>query len=281
MMSSKKSKLKVQTDLPLTPWETAQKRRQQSKHSLGGFFKKQRIGDKLPSLVAQRKKRLRKVLIKNLLFFSMLLLVALYFILPISKVKSIKVLAYNQHSAKQIVKLSGIKPQQLQIGVFLRQKQIQAKIKDQAPEIKKVSFAYSAQQVKLKVIEKRNLGYVSKGNLFYRIETNGKISKINHRNPVSDVPIYFNFNKSLLRRQITQQIEALSPKIMQAISEIHASPTKSDPQRVHLYMNDGNQVLATIKTLAAKMQYYPQFKSNSSQKIMIDLQVGAYSYPLQ
>ncbi len=281
MMSSKKNKMKVQTDLPLTPWETAQRKRQQQKHPHLSFFKKQRIGDKLPSLVAQRRKRLRKALIENLLVFGMLLLAALYFILPISKVKSIEVSSDNQHTAKQIIKLSGIKPQQLQIGVLLRQNQIQAKIKNQASEIKKVSFSYSTKQVKLKIIEKRNLGYVSKNNLFYRIETNGKISKISHQNPVSDVPIYFNFKKRLLCRQITQQIEALSPKIVRAISEIHAAPTKNDPQRVHLYMNDGNQVLATIKTLAAKMRYYPQFKASSSQKIMIDLQVGAYSYPLQ
>ncbi|WP_281164893.1 cell division protein FtsQ/DivIB [Liquorilactobacillus sicerae] len=280
-MSSKKNKMKVQTDLPLTPWETAQRKRQQQKHPHLSFFKKQRIGDKLPSLVAQRRKRLRKALIENLLVFGMLLLAALYFILPISKVKSIEVSSDNQHTAKQIIKLSGIKPQQLQIGVLLRQNQIQAKIKNQASEIKKVSFSYSTKQVKLKIIEKRNLGYVSKNNLFYRIETNGKISKISHQNPVSDVPIYFNFKKRLLCRQITQQIEALSPKIVRAISEIHAAPTKNDPQRVHLYMNDGNQVLATIKTLAAKMRYYPQFKASSSQKIMIDLQVGAYSYPLQ
>jgi cell division protein FtsQ len=45
-------------------------------------------------------------------------------------------------------------------------------------------------------------------------------------------------------------------------------------------MNDGNQVLATTTSFARKMKYYPEIKAQTSGKVMIDLQVGAFSYQL-
>lgn len=44
-------------------------------------------------------------------------------------------------------------------------------------------------------------------------------------------------------------------------------------------MNDGNQVIASIDTFAEKMQYYPSIVSKMNYTGVVDLEVGAYSYP--
>ncbi|KLD61000.1 cell division protein FtsQ, partial [Lactiplantibacillus plantarum] len=65
------------------------------------------------------------------------------------------------------------------------------------------------------------------------------------------------------------------------ISEIKFAPNKANPERVHLYMNDGNEVYATISTFASKMAYYPGIVAKMKTKGVINLEVGAYSYPFK
>lgn len=280
-MKIRGKKLTAKKELPLTPWEEAQKKRQRKKHFYFWKANQYRIGNKLPNLMAQRKRRLKRKIIRNFLFFGFWLLVALYFIFPISKVASVKVEYHDSYIGDQIVDLSQIKPQSLLISVFFDQHRIEQRIKKQAPEIKKVDFVYTNQKIKLEVKESKNLGYVSKNNLFYRVGLNGKVSKIAHKQPDNNVPLYFGFSKTSVKRKMAEQLNQLPFKIVKAISEIHFAPTKSDPERILLYMNDGNQVIATLATFANKMKYYPQIKAQSDQKIRIDFQVGAYSYPLK
>jgi hypothetical protein len=44
-------------------------------------------------------------------------------------------------------------------------------------------------------------------------------------------------------------------------------------------MNDGNQVIAKSITLKKKMKYYPNISANMDSPGIVDLEVGAFSYP--
>ena len=44
-------------------------------------------------------------------------------------------------------------------------------------------------------------------------------------------------------------------------------------------MNDGNEVYAVLNTFAKKMKYYPEISASMKKRGIVDLQVGAYSYP--
>ena len=44
---------------------------------------------------------------------------------------------------------------------------------------------------------------------------------------------------------------------------------------VHVYMNDGNEVIAQISTFSRKINYYPQYTAKMKFKGIIDLEVGA------
>ena len=66
--------------------------------------------------------------------------------------------------------------------------------------------------------------------------------------------------------------------IRQSISEVSYSPTKLNPDRLKLIMNDGNTVLVRADTLGEKMKYYPSIVSKMKGNGIIDLQYGAYSY---
>ncbi|AUJ32344.1 MAG: cell division protein FtsQ/DivIB [Liquorilactobacillus nagelii] len=281
MAGKKKNKQIIKTSVPLTPWEKAQiERKQQNSRKRFDFLHKKRIGNKLPELVALHHKRLKRALILNLLGFTILLLGSLYFISPYSKITEVDVLGLSPKLEKQVIKFSGLKSGDYVVGAFLKQKKLEKQLRKKMPEVKQVNFSITGRNVQFKLIFNRNLGYVEKNNQFYRLGLNGKISHLAHSSPQGNTPLYVGFADQNLLKTTVQQVQLLSPKIVRAISEIHAEPTKTDQQKLHLYMNDGNQVLATTTSFARKMKYYPEIKAQTSGKVMIDLQVGAFSYQL-
>ena len=46
--------------------------------------------------------------------------------------------------------------------------------------------------------------------------------------------------------EMTKQFDKLPAKVKKGIAEVHLEPTKADPGKIKLYMNDGNQVIASI-----------------------------------
>ena len=74
------------------------------------------------------------------------------------------------------------------------------------------------------------------------------------------------------------QLGKLKPAIRNGISSVSYQPTKDYPDRVIIYMRDGNTVYGDLNTIGNKMEYYPAISASMKNKGIIDLQVGAYSY---
>mgnify|MGYP001068670882 FL=1 len=92
-------------------------------------------------------------------------------------------------------------------------------------------------------------------------------------------PVFYNFkDKAKLKLAVTK-IQELPTELKKSVSEIHYDPSKVNPDRIKLYMNDGNEVIADLSTLTKKMKYYPQIATKMEQKGIVDLEVGAFSYP--
>lgn len=70
----------------------------------------------------------------------------------------------------------------------------------------------------------------------------------------------------------------LSPDLLQMISQIEPAPTKSNPELLKMYMNDGFEVRIDIPKIASKMKYYPSIiaQLNQNKKGVIHLEIGGY-----
>src|SRR5699024_7229165 len=97
-------------------------------------------------------------------------------------------------------------------------------------------------------------------------------------NPKGNYPIFYNFKNKTRLLEMTKQFNKLPAKVKKGIAEIHLEPTKDEPGKIKLYMNDDNQVIASIDTFDEKMQYYPSIVSKMNYTGVVDLEVGAYSY---
>lgn len=275
----KKNKAK-RSSAPLTPWEQEQQRRQER---LRAEKKKTEIRpeyDKnLPKMKKKRTQRLKKHEKVLLTFFLVIALVTLYFILPISRVTSVKIDTSYNESKNEILHATDLKYYESLFSVWPQTEQIKKNIKKEVPSVKSVDISYQGSKIAIKAHEYPMVGYLKKGKDQYRITASGSVSVQKLPKVTGRYPVYYSFGSKKVLTQTAQQFSKFSPEIKQSISEIHAAPTKVDPERIKLYMNDGNQIIAKSSTVAKKMKYYPNISANMDKPGIVDLEVGAYSYP--
>ena len=74
------------------------------------------------------------------------------------------------------------------------------------------------------------------------------------------------------------QLGRLKPVVRNGISTVCYQPQKNAPNRLVIYMRDGNTVYANLTTVDKKMAYYPAIAATMKEPGVVDLQVGAFSY---
>lgn len=148
------------------------------------------------------------------------------------------------------------------------------------PELKKVTVNVKfPNTVIIDVIEYKRIAYMSKENSFSGVLENGEIlPKMSSGVMPVNAPILIGFTKGKILTEMVKGLEELPNGIANSISEIHYSPTTTDEFSITLYMNDGFEVLASLRSFSKKMAHYPSIISqlNEDEKGIIDLQVGSY-----
>lgn len=235
------------------------------------------IEDRIPKLKHQRRKKANRRLIMLLALFFVLIAGVIYFQSPLSKVKKITVTGNESYSYEQIVEKSGIS---LQSNVWKISRGEIEKELEKIQEIKKASVNVKLPNiVAIEVKEFNRLAYISKGKNFYPVLENGNIlgEKQIDEIPVN-APILIGFKEGKVLDEMIASLEGLPEVVINSISEVHSKPVKTDEYLIKLYMNDGFEVNATLRTFTEKMAHYPSIVSqlDPSKKGVIDLEVGSY-----
>lgn len=269
-----------QTGQELTPWEKAQlernKKRQKEKKNP---FKKQNFSRQLPQLKNVHKKRLKKRGLLLLTIFTVITSVSLYLILPVSRVKNIVITGVNKQTQKDILKSSKIMKGDFLIETWFKNSEIKKRIKQENGTVKYAKIVEKNRNIKINILEYSTVGYVYQDKKYYALTKNGAVSKATVANVTGNMPTIYDFKSTKNLKLIAKQLSLISQNLQEAISEIHATPTKADSGKILVYMNDGNEVIATIGTFAKKMAYYPSIVAKMNGTGIVDLEVGAYSYP--
>jgi cell division protein FtsQ len=77
---------------------------------------------------------------------------------------------------------------------------------------------------------------------------------------------------------MVKELAKLKGEVLSMISQIESVPSKADPYRIRLFMNDGFEIRAVIPSFAEKMNYYPSIiaQIGESEKGVIDIEVGSF-----
>ena len=238
------------------------------------------FSDHLPNFKAYRDKKLRKRLLILVVIFLVPLLGSLYYISPLSKVSEV-VVAENPLTPKEALIESSqiVKNERLWPQFFARQR-IATAIEKANPRVKKATITLQQwNQLHLHVEEYSESAYLVKGNDYLPILENGTILQEPRKEVTKGRVIVENFTDEALILETLKQYKELPEEIQDAISQITYAPSKNNEELLTIFMNDGNQVIVGISKLADHMKYYLQVAKEMSEKGVIDMEVGIYSYP--
>ncbi|CAJ1181873.1 cell division protein FtsQ/DivIB [Companilactobacillus paralimentarius] len=227
------------------------------------------------------KKRIR--ISKNGLIFLIVFIIIIiaYFGSPLSKVRNINVEGVNDLGAQQVINATKIDDNSVLLDLLIHHKSITEKTEKKLPSIKSMSIkTRNMRDITIQVKEYSTLGFINKNGYYYRIINDGHVINQKMSAPIGNYPTYSNFGTKRLK-QIANLYAELPSNVQTNISEIYNSPTKLNPYRIKIDMNDGNKVIADMRTVKTKLKYYPGMAAQMKKKGVIDLEIGAYSYPFK
>lgn len=270
---------KSQQKVAVTPWEKYQDQERHRQAAAKKKHRQTRIGKKLPQLLRQKHRRLAQRMGIVIGLFTVVLVVALYFATPISHISTIKVTGNQALSVNQLSAMTGIKRGNSIYKVRGREKAIAKRVVAKNARIKQIRLSITHMNVlTIHVSEYRTAGYVP-ANGYYRVALeSGVVTNEHQTQPTGSYPVYDKFNSQTKLAAMIKQYAKLPQKIKSGISEIQFKPSKANPERIHLFMNDGNEVYASLSTFATKMAYYPSIAAKMKTSGVVNLEVGAYSY---
>lgn len=237
----------------------------------------------LQKLKKQRQKKLTTRLITLILLFSFAILIVVYFISSLSRVDIVSVSGTKEVADQEIIDVSQIKSGDDFWRVFFERKAISKKVFSELPQVKAVEIDFSGlNDYTIKIEEYQTVAYLAEDNKYYNILENGKIVNESRKISIGNPPIFKNFEENKALRTIIIQYQLLNENIQNSISEIEYTPSDIDDHLIKLYMNDGNEVIASIPSFAEKMVYYPDMvKKIGDQKGTFNIEVGAYFSPFE
>lgn len=235
------------------------------------------LEDRIPKLKQQRRKKANRRLIFLLFLFFSLIVVVAYVQSPLSHVKQIDVIGNEVYSDKEIIRNTGLSNK---TNIWKVKNHV---ISEKLLELQEVQTASAKviwpNSIVIKIKEHKRTAYLKKDKEFYPVLENGNI--LNNKKTSSlpiNAPLLINFKEGSVLKEMVSELEKLPEEVINSISEIHYKPYKTDQFHIAVYMNDGFEVSATIRSFSEKMSHYPSIISQLDvhKKGVIDLEVGSY-----
>lgn len=237
------------------------------------------IGNKLPNLKKQRHWTTALRAGSLIMIFGIVLLIMVYLVAPVSKIKQIEVSGNKQVDRQSVLTATKVQQGKFMWQTWWQKKQINVTAQQANPEIKNVKVEVTGlQTIKLIVSENKIVGFLKQNDDYYPILASGHVKKNKLTQPQNGQPVYDGFKSKQVLQKTVSQYSKLSATVKMGVSEIKFQPTKNDSQRLRIFMNDGNEVLIKYSKLEQKMPYYPSIAHSMSNNGIVNLELGAYSY---
>ncbi|ERL66477.1 cell division protein FtsQ/DivIB [Schleiferilactobacillus shenzhenensis] len=275
-------KTKVDPEKTIKPWEEYLHKEQtkEQKNARRQYRAPLHVSKTLPQLKRTRLSRL----VRNVVIVLAILLTiggsAAYFLTPFSRVREISVTGTTIAADQAVIDQSGIRSGAGLFHVFLHRQDYTRHLLKQMPLLKKVAIKRTGiNDIVLQVKEYPVVGYAVKAGIYHPILSTGTVVSGGQSKPVGNYPVYADFTKAAHLQAAVKVYASLAAHVQTDISEIHDIGDKDNPNRVMLYLNDGNKVIADLDSLKQKMVYYPAMKAQLKGPGIVDLEVGAYAVP--
>lgn len=244
--------------------------------------KESRISDDFVELNKQKIKNKLNSSAYIILPIVVVLGILIYLVSPLSKINQIKIMGNGYVPVNEIKNDLGLSSGDSVFKIIGHKKRINENVSKKDHRIKNIDFHFNRfNNLSIKVTPYREIGYETKGNKQYLILENGNVTNIAVKNPKDDkMPYIVKFNDRAKLREMIQKYLKLPKDIRDNVRVISFSPTKVYTDELHVYMRDGNRIIILMSDFNKKMGFYRSIATQLKTKSVINLEVGAYSYPI-
>jgi cell division protein FtsQ len=204
-----------------------------------------------------------------------------YFLSPASKVHSYTVNGLEDMSKSEVLKAAGLEKNQSSWLLLVERGYLEKQAEKNNAQVKSLKIDFvSPIKAKVTVVENVKVGYVQDGTKYFGLLSDGtKLTNGTTKLPNTALPVFENFKSESELKLVLKQFGKLKPAIRHSVSEVIWSPNDQNSQRLMIFMQDGNEVLANADDLASKLKYYPAMAAQLSTNGTVDLQQGAFAIP--
>ncbi|MCT6848076.1 MAG: cell division protein FtsQ/DivIB [Apilactobacillus kunkeei] len=241
-----------------------------------------RISDDFVELHKQKIKNKMKSSSYIIIPLVVLLLILIYLVSPMSRISSISINGNGYISQSDIKRELQLDEGDSIFKVIGHKNKINQRVINDDHRVKSLDFKFTGfNHLSVSVSPYKEIGYETRGNKQYLILENGKVTNIAVKNPNdSKMPYIVKFNNQSLLKSMIEKYVKLPKDIRDNIRVISYSPTKVYPDELHVYMRDGNRVIILMHDFNDKMGFYRSIATQLKTKSVINLEVGAYSFPI-
>ena len=244
--------------------------------------KEEKSEDKQTKREAKEKIALRHVYraLPILFFSSILLILAVYFISPYSKLKNIEVMGNKHLSKTEVLAASSIQKNDYTLTTYLSQKAHAKNIKLSSLWVEKAEIVYQFPVTfKIKVTEYRVVAYDYSGEQYFPVLSSGEeISSPVKKSQLPKSYIRLDFSDKAMLKKFVQQLSGISDTIKSEIQTVQHTPSKATEDLLTITMTDGNKVLVPLSEVAKKLPYYEKIKPQLTETSVVNMEVGIFSY---
>ncbi|WP_208558846.1 cell division protein FtsQ/DivIB [Marinilactibacillus kalidii] len=213
--------------------------------------------------------------------FITMLLIAIYFISPYSKIEAVSVRGTNEVLDQEVIDASMIKSGDSLWKTYFDHSNVEDRVKNQYPQVKEMKLSINnLNNIELEISEYETVAYLYRDETYFKVLDNGEVLEEAYPNTVGNLPIFFNFKNETVLMQLLEEYKLLDSGIQSMLSEIEWIENDRNPLLVKAYMNDGNEVLASIPSFSERLNHYPQLvRAVNGENGLFDLEAGAYFLP--
>ena len=214
---------------------------------------------------------------------SIVALLSIYFLSPLSTQKVIEFSGNKAVDQKQLYEQSHIKEEDYTLTTFLHKSVYEQNMKTASPWIKEVHMNYQFPVTfKVNVVEHKVVAYYVTGEDHYPVLENGEV--VGTVTPASELPssyISLKFSDRELVRQFVQEMKSISSSITDKIVSVDLTPSKVTKDLITITMKNDNKILVPVSQITRKLPYYKAISKQLDDDSTIDMEAGVFSYSEQ
>ena len=214
---------------------------------------------------------------------SIVALLSIYFLSPLSTKKVIEFSGNKAVDQKQLYEKSRIKEEDYTLTTFLHKSVYEQNMETASPWIKEVHMRYQFPVTfKVNVVEHKVVAYYVTGGDHYPVLENGEV--VETVTPASELPssyISLKFSDRELVRQFVKEMKSISSSITDKIVSVDLTPSKVTKDLVTITMRNDNKILVPVSQITRKLPYYKAISKQLDDDSTIDMEAGVFSYSEQ